>query len=106
MPAATRIVDKASGAYVGKYTGTTAAQNIHIGFKPGFIQAWNRTDGDTFWQWTKDDVANVMTIVAATASAAIAITQVDDGTSIGFALPSNAVVNEDADVYVFIAYPE
>ena len=106
MATATRIADVARGPFVGKYTGTTAAQNIHIGFKPAYIRAWNRTDGDTEWVWSKDDTANVEVITTAAASAAIAITQVDNGTVLGFGLPSDAVVNENSKVYVFIAFPE
>jgi hypothetical protein len=49
---------------------------------------------------------NVTVITAAVAAAAIAITQVDNGTVLGFALPSNAVVNENAVVYAFVAFPE
>lgn len=106
MANATRIADTVRGVFVGKYTGTTAAQNIHIGFKPGYIRAYNRTDGDTIWEWYKDDIVNVTVITAAVAAAAIAITQVDNGTVLGFALPSNAVVNENAIVYAFVAFPE
>ena len=106
MANATRIADVARGPYVGKYTGTTAAQNIHIGFKPSYIKAWNRTDGDTVWEWYKDDTANVAVTTTSVASSAIAITQVDNGTVLGFALPSDAVVNENAKVYVFVAFPE
>lgn len=106
MAVATRIADAARGYFVGKYTGTTAAQNIHIGFKPAYIKATNRTDGDTVWEWYKDDVANVIVTTTAVATSAIAVAQVDNGTVLGFSLPSNAVVNEDAKVYVFIAFPE
>jgi len=106
MANAIRVADTVRGPFVGRYTGTTAAQNIHIGFKPGYIRAWNRTDGDTEWVWSKDDLANVEVITTAVASSAIAVTQVDNGTVLGFGLPSNAVVNEDTKVYVFIAFPE
>lgn len=106
MANATRITDVARGVFVGKYTGTTAAQNIHIGFKPGYIRAYNRTDGDTIWEWYKDDIVNITVTTGAVAAAAVVITQVDNGTVLGFALPSNAVVNEDAKVYAFVAFPE
>lgn len=108
MPAATRLADRALAMpFLGKYTGTTAAQNIHIGFKPSFIMAWNFTDNDTLYIWTKDQVAAVTVITTAVANQASAITQVDDGTTIGFALPgSDAVVNENAKVFYFIAFPE
>jgi hypothetical protein len=106
MANATRIVDKASGVYHGKYSGTTAAQNIHIGFKPGFIWAVNSTDGDTQWSWSKDTPTVVYTVVALAAVQSIAVGQVDNGTVIGFSLPSDAIVNEDAKVYHFWAIPE
>ena len=106
MANATRIADVARGVFVGKYTGTTAAQNIHIGFKPSYIRAINRTDADTVWEWFKDDIVNVTVTTTAVANGAIAITQVDNGTVIGFALPSDAVVNENTKVYVFYALPE
>jgi hypothetical protein len=106
MAVATRISDVARGAFVGKYTGTTAAQNIHIGFKPAYIRAYNRTDGDTIWEWYKDDIVNITVTTTAVAAAAVVITQVDNGTVLGFALPSNAVVNEDGKVYAFVAFPE
>ena len=106
MPAATRVSDKATGPFIGRYTGTTAAQNIYIGFKPAYIRAWNFTDGDTEWVWSKNDVANLLVITTAAANGAIAVAGVEDATGIGFSLPSNAVVNEDAKVYHFIAFPE
>lgn len=104
MANATRIADEARGVFVGTYAGTTAAQNIHIGFKPSYIKATNRTDGDTVWEWYKDDTSNVIVTTTAVASAAIAVAQVDNGTVLGFSLPSNAVVNEDGKTYVFVAY--
>lgn len=106
MAAATRIADRVRGPFIGKYTGTTAAQNIHIGFKPAYIRAVNWTDGDTEWLWTKDDTSNVVVVTTAVGAQAIAVAQVDDGTTLGFSLPSNAVVNENAKVYYFEAYPE
>ena len=107
MANATRIADVARGPYVGKYTGTTAAQNIHIGFKPSYIKALDRTAGTGGWEWFKDDTANVLTsIVGGHGTAAIAVTQIDNGTVLGFSLPSNATVNANGDVYVFLAIPE
>ena len=107
MPAATRVSDKASGAFVGSYTGTTAAQNIYIGFKPCYIRAWNLTDGDTEYQWTKNSLTVVLSVVALAASSAAVITGIEDSTGIGFALPaSNAIVNLNTKVYHFIAFPE
>jgi len=106
MAVATRAAAPARGPFFGSYTGTTAAQNIHIGFKPIMIMAQNRTDGDTMWFWHKADTANVKTIVALVASQATAVAQVDDGTVLGFSLPSDAVINENTKVYDFVAFPE
>ena len=106
MPAATRIMDKASGAYHGKFTGAATAQAIYIGFKPAVIWAWNITDGDTQWLWTKDSITTVSVTTTAVANVAAAVTQVDDGTGIGFNLPVDAVINETAKVYYFLAFPE
>lgn len=106
MANATRQSDIARGPFIGRYSGTTAAQNIHIGFKPALILAYNQTDGDKIWVWSKNDVANIVTVDTEVATEVVAIAQVDNGTVLGFSLPSNASVNEDAKVFVFIAYPE
>lgn len=94
------------GPFIGRYTGTTAAQNIHIGFKPVRIEAYNHTDGDVMWFWSSHDEANLIhiTTTAGPVTAAIAVAQVDNGTVTGFSLPSNATINENAKVYCFIAY--
>lgn len=106
MANATRQADLARGWFIGRYTGTTAAQDINIGFKPALILAYNQTDGDKIWIWSKNDVAAIVSIDTEVATESVAITQVDDGVERGFALPSNGTVNEDAKVYVFIAFPE
>ena len=106
MANATRVADVSRGYFIGSYTGTTAAQNIHIGFQPALIYAWNRTDGDTVWMWSAADIVNVKTIVALVANEVAAVTQIDNGTVIGFSLPSNAVINENLKVYDFIAFPD
>lgn len=108
MANATRVSDEARGYFVGHYTGTTAAQNIHIGFKPSYIVAWDRTNGDVVWQWSKADLTGVVGMIAGTvATNASVITTVDNGTVIGFALPaSDSIVNLNDAVYDFIAYPE
>lgn len=106
MAVATRIVDRPRSYFIGSYTGTTAAQNIHIGFKPAMIIAWNRTDGDTMWFWSKSTLTTQVSVVAAAATNTATMTQVDDGTVIGFGLPSDAVINENAKVYDFIAFYE
>ena len=105
MANATRVSDQARGPFVGSYTGTTAAQNINIGFKPSALTIWNRTDGDTaiFWSAAVQTTYVAVTTAAATVSAVIA--QVDNGTVLGFSLASDAVANENAKVYDFIAIP-
>jgi hypothetical protein len=106
MANATRVSDQARGYFVGTYAGTTAAQNIHIGFKPSFIFATNRTDGDTNWIWSSDVVTTVMKIAGTPATSCSAITQIDNGTVIGFSLPAcDTVVNENGKTYVFLALP-
>ena len=92
--------------FVGTYAGTTAAQNIHIGFKPNFIWAWNVTDGTTFYMWNSKDIVNIYTVIttAGPAQTAGVITQVDDGTTLGFALPaSDNNCNKNNKTYYFIA---
>ena len=107
MPAATRIAGRAHGnPLVFSYTGTTAAQNIHLGFKPAFMLIYNQTDGDDVNLWCKNSTTNFVNIAAAAATVTATITQVDDGTTIGFALPADSDINENAKVYVGIAFPE
>jgi len=107
MANATRISDWAYGPFVGKYTGTTAALNVHIGFKPSLIFAVDWTDGTIFWFWTKDDITKVTKIDTAAATVSTAVTQVDDGTTLGFGLPAaDAVTNINGKVFYFIAFPE
>ena len=106
MANATRIADSQRGYFVGTYAGTTAAQNIHIGFKPAYIRAINMTDADEEWIWYSGDITQVMKIAGTPATSASVITQVDNGTVIGFALPaSDSVVNENGKTYMFIAFP-
>lgn len=108
MATATRQADRAMPMpFIGRYTGTTAAQDIHIGFKPALIIAINWTDGDKIWIWSKHDTSNIVSIDTEVATEAVAITQVDDGSEIGFALPaSTATVNEDTKVFLFLAWAE
>jgi hypothetical protein len=107
MAVAVRVADRASGPFVGTYTGTTATQNIHIGFKPAAIIAWNRSDGDTMWFWSKANIVNYVSVVALAATTTAVVAGVDDGTVIGFSLAaSDAIANENTKVYDFIAFPE
>lgn len=108
MANATRVADVERGYFVGYYTGTTAAQNIHIGFKPGAMIGWDRTNGDVVWVWSKTDQVNVVGMIAGdVATNASGIVPVDDGTTLGFSVPaSDSIVNLDSAVYDFIAFPE
>lgn len=106
MANAVRVADKARGWFIGTYAGTTAAQNIHIGFKPALIIGWNFTDGDKVFIWHSTSVTKVLTIDTEAANECIAITQIDNGTVLGFSLPAcTASVNEDAKTFYFIAFP-
>lgn len=106
MADATRQAEMPRSFYVGRYSGTTAAQKINFGFKPALVIGINWTDGDKIYIWSKHDTSNIVTIDTEVAAEAVAVTQVDDGTNLGISLPSNASVNEDAKVYLFLAYPE
>jgi len=106
MANATRVSDRPRGPFIGSYTGTTAAQNIHIGFKPAMIIGWNRTDGDTVWFWSKAITTTYVAVTTAAATVTANVTQIDDGTVIGFSLAADAVANENAKVYDFIAFPD
>ena len=106
MANATRIVDRPRHYMVGKYTGTTAAQNINIGFKPALLLIWNQTDGDDVNLWCKDSETTFVNIALAAAPVSAAVARIDNGTEIGFSLASNADINEDAKVYIFIAFYE
>lgn len=106
MAVATRIVDRPRTYMVGKYTGTTAAQNIHIGFKPALLLIWNQTDGDDVNLWVKDSETTFVNIAAAAAPITAAVARIDNGTEIGFSLPSDSDINENAKVYIFIAFWE
>lgn len=84
----------------GKYDGTTAAQTITIGFRPSWVLGYNQTDGDTVYIWHNSSITNYVSIVTAAATTTAAITTTDHG----FVLPaSDAIANENAKVYVFIA---
>ena len=105
MANATRVSDRAFGPYVGSYTGTTAAQNINIGFQPAALIVWNRTDGTAVWFFSKAILTTQVSVVLAAATNTATMTLVDDGTTIGFGLPSDAVINANTKVYDFIAFP-
>jgi hypothetical protein len=104
---ATRQADRQRGWFIGSYTGNAAALDIHMGFVPGFILAWNRTDGDTVWMWSGAVLTTQVSIVAAAATntATVAVLDGSNGVTIGIRLPIDAVINESAKVYDFIAFP-
>ena len=107
MANATRVADRARGPFIGSYAGTTAAQNIHIGFKPAFMIIYNQTDGDDVNIWCKNDETTFVNIAAAAATESAAIAAVDNGTVLGFSLPAcNTSVNENAKTFVVVAWPE
>lgn len=106
MAAATRIADVTRGAMVFSYAGTSAAQNIHLGFKPAFMIIMNQTDGDTVCLWCKNSETTYITITTAATTTTANVARVDDGTTIGFSLAVDAVLNENAKTFVGIAWPE
>ncbi len=86
---------------VGSYTGTGAAQTVTLGFKPTVILAFNETDGDAIWGFINGMTADTaFTVVAATATVA---SQGCTLSTSGFSLGTNAVINESAKVYKYIA---
>lgn len=97
---------------VGKYVGDGAASAVvNVGFVPTAMLALNWTDGDVVWFWSKDDVANVMTLVDSgvgttdISKQAIAVTQTTASNSVyGVILPANAVINESGKTYYFLAF--
>jgi hypothetical protein len=108
MPNATRVADRARGIYVGTYAGTTAAQNINIGFKPALLLIVNLTDGDkiAIWSETAGHATKITTIDTEVANECVTIDAVDDGTSLGFSLPAcTATVNEDGKTFLVVAIP-
>jgi hypothetical protein len=83
----------------GTYTGTTAAQTITVGFRPSWAMLMNQTDGDVVFIWHNSVTTTGISIDTEAATETVTITATDHGLS----LPTNAVVNENAKVYVFIA---
>lgn len=83
----------------GTYAGTTAAQTITVGFRPSWFILYNQTDGDVVFIWHNSLTTAGVSIDTEAATETVTITQTDHG----FALPTNAVVNENGKTYVFIA---
>ena len=67
---------------------------------------YNETDMDDLNFWCKDSETTFMNVAAAAAKITAVIARVDDGTTLGFSLPSDSDVNEDSKVYVGIAWRE
>jgi hypothetical protein len=85
----------------GTYTGTGAAQTITTGFRPKCVLMFNQTDGDTLSGHIDGMTdATAFTSAAAVAAAANAVTL----TSRGFTLGTDASVNENAKVFVYVAF--
>jgi len=86
---------------VGTYTGTTAAQTLQIGFRPDWFIAYNQTDADTIWIWTSNMTSTTYTAIT---GAVASVTATVAATDHGLILPaSDAVGNENAKVYIYIA---
>lgn len=85
----------------GTYTGSGAAQDVTLGFKPAFVIAFNQTDGDAAWfHISGQTAATAVSIDTEVAVETSACTLSDTGFSLG----SNAVINENAKVYVYVAF--
>ena len=107
MANATRVADVARGVYVGTYSGTTAAQNIHLGFKPAFMLIVNVTDGNKIVIWSKVSATTVVTVDTEVATECVAIAQVDNGTVLGFSLPACTTSgNANGKTFLVVAIPE
>ena len=83
----------------GTYTGTTAAQTVTLGFRPSWAIIMNQTDGDVVFIWHNSVTTTGVSIDTEAATETVTITATDHG----LALPTNAVVNENAKVFVIIA---
>lgn len=90
---------------VGEYTGTQAAADIVLPFDPYFVFINNKTDGDTagYAIRTTNLGTTSQTIVALTAQIASAGILFGALGTKKFSLGSNAVVNETAKVFQYIA---
>jgi len=107
MAAATILVNRPRNFAFFTYAGTTAAQNIHLGFKPSYMIIHNATDGDDVNIWHTSSQTTFVNIAAAAAGAfGHAVAPVDDGTTLGFSLPPNPDINEDGKTYYGIAFYE
>ena len=106
MAAATILVNRPRSFAVFTYAGTTAAPNIHLGFKPSYMIIHNRTDGDVVNIWHTSSQTTFVNIAAAAANISAAVAPVDNGTEIGFSLPADSDINEDGKTYHGIAFYE
>ena len=85
------------------YTGTTAAQNVQMGFRPQAFLGFNWTDGTIAFFWHRLDLTKVFKMIGTGAftTPACVITQIDHG----LALPaSNTDVNSNTKVYYGLAF--
>jgi len=90
----------------GTYTGAAAAQNISVGFVPGFVMVINKTDGTPVGIWTEDMAdGTALDIAAAAASNAAAGITPYAGSSTagaGFTVGTDYAANAKVSVYVAI----
>lgn len=87
----------------GTYTGTGAAQDVTLGFKPIFLMIFNETDGDVLnIKYGSSAAATHISIDAAVSQiAANGITFSDRGFTAG----SDNSVSENLKVFRYIAFP-
>jgi len=85
----------------GTYTGTGAAQSVSLGFKPKLVLMFNVTDGDCICGMI-DSMADATGFSIVLAVAAIAAQGITLSAS-GFSLGTDALVNENAKVYSYVA---
>jgi len=91
------------GIVAGTYTGTGAAQTVTLGFKPKAVFMYNQTDGD-FFGGHIEGMTDATAFAITTATAAVA-SQGITLTSRGFTLGTDAGANENAKVYLYVAFP-
>ena len=83
----------------GTYTGTGAAQQITLGFKPDLFMTFNQTDGDSLVFSTSAHTAATGTSVATPAAITNGVTFNDTGVSVG----TDTSVNENTKTFVYFA---
>lgn len=90
---------------VGTYTGTGAAVNVVLGFKPDFVLVANVTDGDilaTAWRGLTAAGAGIDVAAAVAANADNDLTLTYEGTS-GEGFTAGTDISENGKVYGYLA---